>query len=79
MRLDLPSGLGGVAPGMFARVWLPLAASAGGPAALSVPRQAIVRRAEMTGVYVLDANGQPLLRQVRLGRSDGDRVEIFAG
>lgn len=79
VRVDLPSGLGGVAPGVFARLWLPLAASAGGPAALSVPRQAIVRRAEMIGLYVLDANGRPLLRQVRVGRSDGDRVEILSG
>ena len=37
------------------------AGHAGSPAAagLSVPRQAIVRRAEMTGLYVLDPNGRP--------------------
>jgi multidrug efflux system membrane fusion protein len=28
---------------------------------------------------VLDAQGRALLRQVRLGRSDGDRVEILSG
>jgi len=38
-----------------------------------------VRRAELTALYVLDANGRPLLRQVRLGRSDRDRVEILSG
>jgi membrane fusion protein, multidrug efflux system len=38
-----------------------------------------VRRAEMTGLYVLDAGGQPLLRQVRLGRSDGERIEVLSG
>jgi len=82
LRADLPTGLAGVAPGLFARLWLPLAgggsaATAGG--ALSVPLQAVVRRAEMTGLYVLDAQGKPLLRQVRLGRSDGDRVEVLSG
>jgi multidrug efflux pump subunit AcrA (membrane-fusion protein) len=33
----------------------------------------------MTGLYVLDAQGRPLLRQVRLGRRDGERVEILSG
>jgi RND family efflux transporter MFP subunit len=80
VRADLPGGLVGVAPGMFARLWLPLAAGGGGPAAvLSVPRQAIVRRAEVIGLYVLDPSGRPVLRQVRIGRSEGDRVEILSG
>ena len=84
LRIDLPPAAGalaGVAPGMFARVWLPVAGVAGarGAAVLSVPLQAVVRRAEMTGLYVLGAHGAPLLRQVRLGRSDGDRVEILSG
>lgn len=80
LRLDLPAGLAGVSPGMFARLWLPVAATqAGAGGAVSVPRQAVVRRAEMTGLYVLDAQGRPLLRQVRLGRVDGERIEILSG
>lgn len=80
LRLDLPAGLAGVAPGMFARLWLPVADGAAPAApALTVPRQAVVRRAEMTGLYVLDDQGRPLLRQVRLGRVDGDRIEILSG
>lgn len=78
LRAELPAGLAGVAPGMFARVLLP-AAAAGGGARISVPQQAIVRRAEMTGLYVLDERGRPLLRQVRLGRTYGDRIEVLAG
>ena len=46
---------------------------------LQVPLKAIVRRAEMTGLYVLDQNSRPLLRQVRLGRAHGDTVEILSG
>ena len=78
MRLDLPPGLAGVAPGMFARAWLPLG---GGDAEtrLYVPAAAVVRRAELTGVYVIGADGRPLLRQVRLGRANGERVEVLAG
>lgn len=78
VRADLAPGLAAAMPGQFARLWLP---AADGLRAASpwVPAPAIVRRAEMTGLYVLDANGKPLLRQVRLGRSDGDRVEVLAG
>lgn len=77
LRADLPQGLEGVAPGMFARLWLPQAGS--GAQGLMVPRSAVVRRGEMTGLYVLDPQGRPLLRQVRLGRVDGQEVEILAG
>ncbi|HXW65591.1 MAG TPA: efflux RND transporter periplasmic adaptor subunit [Burkholderiaceae bacterium] len=88
VRLDLPHKMTKVVPGMFARVWLPLARPSAGArpsekAALSapivVPARAVVRRAEMTGLYVLDANGRPLLRQVRLGQELDDHVEVLAG
>ncbi len=77
VRVDLPADLKGVTPGMFARVWLPSQAAASGR--LYVPGAAIVRRAEMTGLYVIDSNGRPVLRQVRLGRVENDRVEILSG
>jgi RND family efflux transporter MFP subunit len=80
LRADLPAGLTGVAPGMFARLWLPLAAAvSAGSAPLSVSAGAVVRRAEMTGLYVLDPAGKPVLRQVRLGRTEGDQVEVLSG
>ena len=77
LRLDLPPALKGTVPGMFARAWLPVAGS--GDARLYVPAQAVLRRAELTGVYVVAPDGKPLLRQVRLGRAEGDRVEILSG
>jgi membrane fusion protein, multidrug efflux system len=76
LRADLAAGLAGAMPGQFARLWLPSVSAATSP---WVPAQAIVRRAEMTGLYVLDGKGQPLLRQVRLGRSDGTQVEVLSG
>ena len=83
LRADLPAGLEGVAPGMFARLWLPGASTA---AALPVvPASAVVRRAEVTGVYVLDAQNRPRLRQVRLGRTlpaaegAAPQIEVLSG
>lgn len=77
VRLDLPKGMPGIRPGMFARVWLP--GRQGTSVRYFVPSAAVVRRAEMTGLYVVDASGRTFLRQVRLGRPIGDNVEILAG
>jgi RND family efflux transporter MFP subunit len=76
LRLDLPNGTA-ASPGMFARVWLP--GAAGEAARISVPAKTVVRRAELSAVYVIGPDGRPLLRQVRLGPSSGDQVEILAG
>ena len=80
MRVNLPAGLAGVKPGMFARIWLAGSTSASGAVQrMYLPATVIIRRAEMTGVYVLDAQGKPLLRQLRLGRTTGERVEVLSG
>ena len=79
VRFKLPS-LSGVAPGMFARIWLPSKAGASNSAErLSVPARAVVRRAELSALYVVQADGKPTLRQVRLGQVQGDRVEVLSG
>ena len=75
LRLDLPTSVP-VRPGTFARIWL---ASAPSDTRLSIPTSAVVRRAELTAVYVIDDTGRPLLRQVRLGPVAGDRVEVLSG
>jgi hypothetical protein len=47
---------------------------------LLVPREAVVRRSEVTGVYVVDDKGRPQLRQVRLGAAtDEQSVEVLSG
>lgn len=78
VRIALPPATSGLAPGMFARALLP----AQGPAAtgrITVPAVAVVTRSELTAVYVMDGSGRFALRQVRLGRRQGDRVEVLAG
>ena len=75
--IDLPASAGNVNPGTSATVRLDQQRAGG--QGIFVPQTAIVRRAEMTGVYVLDASGKPLLRQVRLGTASGDMVEVLAG
>lgn len=76
LRIDLPAGTSAT-PGMFARVLMPTDGAS--QSRMFIPVTAVVRRAELTAVYVLGADNRPLLRQVRLGRADGDRVEVLSG
>lgn len=77
LRLDLPAAATGLAPGMFARAWLPLAGA--GERRVYVPQEAVLRRSGLDGVYVVGKDGRPLLRHVRLGRADGERIEVLSG
>ncbi len=82
VRFDLPAAVRAttpaIAPGMFARVYLPdPAGDISGR--VTVPLSAIVRRVEMTGVYVLDTDGNASLRLVRLGRVSNGTVDVLAG
>ena len=82
LRMTLPGGVNGLVPGMFARVWVPASQDLKDGVKdnrVFLPLTAIVRRAEMTGVYVMDAQGKPRLRQVRLGRTSGQTVEVLSG
>jgi RND family efflux transporter MFP subunit len=76
VRLDLPEDVRGVYPGVFARAHF----VTGKATRLMVPREAVLRRSEVTAVYVLPEGGRPQLRQVRLGAAGDERaVEILAG
>ena len=77
LRMPCRPAWPGVAPGMFARVWLPAARPAA-QARLFVPARRSCAAPRLTGVYVLDAKGAPLLRQVRLGRAGGRQVEVLS-
>lgn len=75
VRFDLPPAEG-LVPGQYARVRLPV----GVATMIAVPASALLRRGEVTGVYVIDDKGAPRLRQVRTGEPVGDdEIEILAG
>jgi RND family efflux transporter MFP subunit len=75
IRLDLPP-TAGVLPGQFARAQFVV----GSARAIAIPQGALVKRGEVTAVYVVDASGRAQLRQVRTGETVGDGlVEILSG
>jgi RND family efflux transporter MFP subunit len=75
VRAELPAG-SGLQPGQFVRLLLPLKAAT---AQMRIPARAVLRRSEVTAVYVIDPAGAAHLRQVRLGPVEGDEVTVLAG
>jgi RND family efflux transporter MFP subunit len=76
IRLELPAEVRGVYPGVYARAHFVI----GKAPRLLAPRAAVLRRSEVTAVYVVDGQGRARLRQVRLGSAgDENSVEVLAG
>lgn len=74
LRLELGEATG-LLPGQFARVWF----ATGSARKLVIPDSAVLRRSEVTAVYVQSAGG-PQLRQIRTGDASGDGfVEVLSG
>jgi multidrug efflux pump subunit AcrA (membrane-fusion protein) len=78
IRVALPAGSRGIFPGMFVRAHL-AAKAKGEIERISIPSRAVFRRSEITAVYVLERDGKPRLRLVRVGKSNPERTEIVAG
>lgn len=75
VRLEFPADTEGVYPGMFARAGFDI----GRASKLLIPASSVLRRSEVTAVYVMGARGGYELRQVRLGEPSGDKIEVLSG
>lgn len=72
----LPDLATNLTPGMFARVHFVV----GEAMRLTVPAASVVRRGEVSAVYVRSGDGRIGLRQVRLGEAVGNgEIEVLAG
>ena len=74
VRVNLPDGAATLYPGMFVKVGFVV----GETRRLLVPVDAIVRRSELSAVYIVDGD-RVALRQVRLGRTFGGTIEVLSG
>ena len=75
VQVVLPNSSGRLKAGMFARATFP----AGTREAVGVPAGAVVRRGQLEGLFVVDADSRARLRWVRLGREAGGLVEVISG
>jgi RND family efflux transporter MFP subunit len=74
VRVELPDGGPALYPGMIVKVGFVV----GETKRLLIPAVAVVRRSELSAVYVA-SDDRVSLRQVRLGRRYGDSIEVLAG
>ncbi|MBE0484088.1 MAG: efflux RND transporter periplasmic adaptor subunit [Bacterioplanes sp.] len=75
LRADLPqTHTETLYPGM----WTRLVIRSGEREAIVIPHSAVIRRAEMSAVYVIE-NNQPRLRQIRLGNAQDNGIEVLSG
>lgn len=88
VRFDLPADVKAVNPGLFVRVNLAFSTGKDTDGAagkntmanrLYVPATAVFRRAELYAVYVINAQGKPILRQVKPGPVLANEQEILSG
>jgi RND family efflux transporter MFP subunit len=76
VRVELPPNIEGLFPGMYVKV----AFLIGEQRRMLVPLSAIVRRSEVTAVYVREEDGYISMRQIRPGRvANYDQLEVLAG
>jgi RND family efflux transporter MFP subunit len=73
VKLDLAAP--GLKSGTFARILFPT----GKRTVLAVPEAAVLERAGIVGVFVVDAQGAAQYRMVRLGKKEGGLVEVLSG
>ncbi len=75
VRVDLPAGQHNLYPGMLVKAGFML----GDSKRLFINKQALVQRSEITAVYLLAEDGTIKFRQIRIGESTGDEIEVLAG
>ena len=75
VRADLETHSEGLFPGMFVKTGI----VTGKKEQLTVPQQAVVYRSEVTGVYLVDADDNIRLRQIRIGPIMDDEVVVLSG
>ncbi len=75
IEATLDNSDGQLRSGMFARVRVPVSRRQ----AVLVPAEAIIRRGQLTGVWIVDQNQAAHLRWVRLGHPQGSQVEVLSG
>lgn len=73
VKLDIAAP--GLKSGAFARILFPT----GKRTVLAVPEAAVLERAGIVGVFVVDAQGAAQYRMVRLGKQEGGLVEVLSG
>lgn len=83
IKINIPDGeKAGVYAGMYADVAITVAAqtnTGAGADQVLVPMASIEHKDDLTGLYTIGSNHTALLHWVRLGKIEGDKVEVLSG
>ena len=75
VKIDLNETLKSLRGGIYAKVRIPIDKKQG----LFIPRDAVVTRGELNGVYAVNQDGIVTLRFVKTGKSSEGKIEILSG
>ncbi|MEO9482463.1 MAG: efflux RND transporter periplasmic adaptor subunit [Ekhidna sp.] len=78
VKIDLNGEMEGVLPGMFANVKFP-GSNLTSSQRVSVPKAALVKQGQLTGIYAISNDQTAILRWLRIGKEDNGRVEVLSG
>lgn len=80
VKVNLEKSDAEVLSGMYASVRFPVERQdSTATEEIMIPKEAIVTRGDLNGVYTVSTQNTAMLRWLRLGRSYGDRVEVLSG
>ena len=78
IRVNLEENLEGIYSGMFATLKL-ATNNDSQQSALMVDKNAIIKKGDLNGLYVVSQQNTAALRWVRLGRQVGENMEVLSG
>lgn len=76
VSVELPNPAGRLKPGMYAQVTLDVPPT---EPTLVMPRGAVIETGQRTLIFVADASGALMPREIRTGRASGQLVEVLSG
>ncbi len=79
VRVEIPPSEDGVARSIFPGMYVKTGFAVGEKQELTVPKQSVVRRSEVTAVYVVGPGNHVHFRQIRLGRALDDAWVVLSG
>ncbi len=65
--------------GMYVNAFIETAGEQTAESLLTIPAESLVRKEDLTGIYVVGSDNQASLRWIRLGKTLGDKVEVLSG
>ena len=74
VKISLPD-----TPGIYSGIFGRASIQTEGASSLSVPASSLVRRGQLSGVYVVEKDRKARYRLVRTGKESGDRIEVLSG